>query len=425
MKKSLFLAFLLITFQSFSQNEASTCFFGNMGLDFRTLPPQPIYPIPMVSWESPASICDSLGNILFYTNGGNSPLAPGITGAVWNANHSIMENGILGDSSGCVSSYQGAIILPFPSDNLKTNSNLYYLFTKDCVESSFSSPSFNSGLTYAVIDMNQNAGLGKVIQKNVTVVPYSVASVHSTDYEPVSAILHGNDTDYWLFSYTNDSLYRLQVSSLGIENFKMLVPGSNRISISPNRDYLCSGRDIYELDAFTGDISYLGSVSGGNSKLTFSPDGSKLYHVEGSIIYQYNLSQGNFLNTKTPVGNASGISGLFLAPDHKIYIYQTHASSFTAQIRCPNSPGSLCDFSSETTYLGGGYTETELTNLMAHYLYYDGSCTAGLSDLTNSGSDKKLIKILDQMGRETEEKANTFLIYMYSDGSTEKVFRVE
>ncbi len=39
--------------------------------------------------------------------------------------------------------------------------------------------------------------------------------------------------------------------------------------------------------------------------------------------------------------------------------------------------------------------------------------------------EKELIKIVDLMGRETEDKPNTLLIYIYSDGTTEKVFRVE
>ena len=29
------------------------------------------------------------------------------------------------------------------------------------------------------------------------------------------------------------------------------------------------------------------------------------------------------------------------------------------------------------------------------------------------------------MGRETEDKPNTMLIYIYSDGTTEKVYRIE
>lgn len=43
----------------------------------------------------------------------------------------------------------------------------------------------------------------------------------------------------------------------------------------------------------------------------------------------------------------------------------------------------------------------------------------------NVNYTKSLINIFDIMGRKTEDKPNTLLIYVFSDGSTEKVFRVE
>jgi len=50
-------------------------------------------------------------------------------------------------------------------------------------------------------------------------------------------------------------------------------------------------------------------------------------------------------------------------------------------------------------------------------------CTSGLNQLTNS--IKQLVKIVDVLGRETEFKTNTPLIYVYSDGTTEKIFKFE
>lgn len=49
------------------------------------------------------------------------------------------------------------------------------------------------------------------------------------------------------------------------------------------------------------------------------------------------------------------------------------------------------------------------------------NCTLGLNQTSLS---KKLLKIIDLMGRETRFKPNTTLIYVYDDGSTEKVFSV-
>ena len=52
----------------------------------------------------------------------------------------------------------------------------------------------------------------------------------------------------------------------------------------------------------------------------------------------------------------------------------------------------------------------------------DCSSTSSINELTTS---KNLIQILDLMGRETSFKPNTPLIYVYDDGSIEKVFSVE
>ena len=50
-------------------------------------------------------------------------------------------------------------------------------------------------------------------------------------------------------------------------------------------------------------------------------------------------------------------------------------------------------------------------------------CALGVYELSNT--PKQLIKIVDLMGRETEYKPNTVLIYVYSDGTTGKVFKME
>ncbi len=53
---------------------------------------------------------------------------------------------------------------------------------------------------------------------------------------------------------------------------------------------------------------------------------------------------------------------------------------------------------------------------------YSGS-GVGLIELNDE--PKNLVKIVDLMGRETEFKPNTVLIYVYDDGSTERIMKVE
>ena len=97
--------------------------------------------------EGCASISDSQGNLLFYTDG--------IT--VWNRNNLIMQNGLglLGDPS----STQSAIIVPAPSDT-----NIYYIFTVD--DHGFREP--HDGLNYSIVDMNLDSGFGGITNKNIT-----------------------------------------------------------------------------------------------------------------------------------------------------------------------------------------------------------------------------------------------------------------
>ena len=54
------------------------------------------------------------------------------------------------------------------------------------------------------------------------------------------------------------------------------------------------------------------------------------------------------------------------------------------------------------------------------------SClSTNISEINHSVKDKKLIKIIDVLGRETPFKTNTLLIKIYSDGSADKIFIME
>lgn len=50
------------------------------------------------------------------------------------------------------------------------------------------------------------------------------------------------------------------------------------------------------------------------------------------------------------------------------------------------------------------------------------SCAVGLEELNSV--PRQLLQIVDLMGRETKYKPNTVLIYIYSDGTTERMFRL-
>ena len=62
----------------------------------------------------------------------------------------------------------------------------------------------------------------------------------------------------------------------------------------------------------------------------------------------------------------------------------------------------------------------------AEYVFYTYSNITGVENTENGQNtnqqikNRRLIKIVDSIGRETNEKENSILFYIYSDGSVEK-----
>lgn len=65
----------------------------------------------------------------------------------------------------------------------------------------------------------------------------------------------------------------------------------------------------------------------------------------------------------------------------------------------------------------------ELTNCEITTLYTGQACNLGIEELLQK--DKELVKITDLMGREIEYQPNTPMIFIYSDGTTERVMKLE
>lgn len=376
----LFLFAMLASVQTtLAQGPASVCYFGTVGLDFRTDPPTVWNNSGMDGRESPASICDANGDLLFYTNGGKSPLAPSSVGGIWNRQHQMMENGIMVDSGGCLSSYSGAVIVPFPNVHGRgATGSKYYVFARDCLESTGAAPHTNVGLTYSVVDMDADNGLGAVIQKYVTVTPYSFIGSHLTAHEPVAAILHGNGVDYWLFSYTDNALYQLKITSDGIGDFRSFGTAQARITISPACNFLLAGNDLYAFDANTGDLVH--RANGSFSHGAFSPDGTLLYAPDGANLYQYSLQSTDLMAERVWIGAFAEDHDLFLAPDGRIYVRGMVIDHLPGLIRCPNRVGTACDLSYTALSLNGGTSGMQFTNVMAHYLYRQGDVCDPNSD---------------------------------------------
>jgi hypothetical protein len=317
-----------------------------------------------------ATISDSVGNLLFYSS---SPrVALWTRGAIYNKLHQIMDGG---DSILTSGWYKEMTIVPYPN-----HPNQFILFTAGITSST------NPGLRFCIIDLNQNGGLGKVIQKNSMIDPVQIN-------DGFIAIQHGNGRDWWLIYRTwgtsNNEVRKVLLSPQG----PTLIPSQNIGSICYPSGYAYSintqgnnligvsqsGQiDQFDFDRCTGMLSNFRSIADfplsslDSSKyfwdVEFSSSGRFIYvstSGETALLYQMDLLNNNPYQSRilldtifTPVYSGSalrrgpdgkiyrayswydGINFNFPYPDTTFNIYNTHLHV----INDPDSFGLACNY---------------------------------------------------------------------------------
>jgi hypothetical protein len=326
-----------------------------------------------------ASICDKNNDeILIYCHGS----------IIYNKLGVPMENGdsinpgkyIMLYYPTDVMCWNGSIILP----NIYHNNQYYVFYTN--VDSFIPGEYLPTKLYYSLVDMNFNNGLGKVIQKDVTVLN------HLLEPGRLNAIQHANGRDWWLvvngFMDTQHFIYLVDYTGIHLVNTQTI--GSPFIS-NIHRDYQCvvnqSGTqlaylyntldnipnlhdriDLYDFDRCSGLLSNYKTITVADSctlnGIAFSPNDSLLYVNTFYNLYQFNLNDAMDTN-KINVGRWDSTYDPFqtifnlekLGSDGKIYVSTWNS---THQLHCithPNIRGSACNFVQ-------GYFHTDSSN---HY----------------------------------------------------------
>ncbi len=383
MEKNLLLMFLSFSFASFSQNpdikRTYHWYFGEQaGLDFKDGNVTAVTNGALHTYEGTASISDTCGNLLFYTDGDT----------VWNYNHQVVENGT--GLLGCYSSTQSSIILPMPG-----NDSLFYIFTTDCGENNFL-----NGLRYSINNVKENGGLGKIIPKNIL--------LYSPSTEKLSATKHNNGEDFWIVSHewNSSKFYSYRLSSTGLNTLPVISEigvngpmwGDGAMTISSDGNLIASGYhlannylvdtvEIYSFDKETGQISNPLSIPQDTTDevygICFSPDNSKLYattyNSNGDLInhvWQYdlkNLIVDSIINSKKSIFSSENYWFYYLqiGADNRIYIAQegTTNSDSLSVINSPDSLGGKSAFSLNQLYLNGRKCLAGLPNFPNSFFY--------------------------------------------------------
>ena len=357
------LKFFLLTIFVFpdlvqAQKENNIWYFGDgAGIDFNSGSPVALTNGAINTTEGCASIADSAGNLLFYTDG--------VT--VYNKVHNIMTNGVglLGGNS----STESAIIVKMPG-----SSTLYYIFTTP-------NQGLNDGLNYSIVDISLQGGLGEVTTVN--------SLLHAPIGEKVCATRHSNGTDYWIVAheYANDAFYAFQLSSTGVN----IVPVITYVGIAHNgyHGYLkftpdgskiglavgeTNNIELFDFDRTSGVVSNpitFPAIYNYPYGVEFSPDNSKFYIAESGVgvtagIYQFDMLAGSpaaIIASAQLVGTTSNqyLGPLQLGPDGKIYSAH-YLTSYLGVISDPNAAGVACGYNDTAVFLGSGISLFGLPN---------------------------------------------------------------
>jgi len=353
-----------------------------------------------------ASICDSLGNLLFYAASPDDSMLLLVNnlqqGYIINKLHQRMGNS---DSLKSSQWYEEMTIIPDPG-----NEQRFYVFTMGVTSTNF------PGFYYSVVDLSMNNGLGYVVQKNIRLENFPVC-------DGMASVKHGNGRDWWVviknwdFTVPLDEFYVYLISPSGVTKMPVQHIGAVSEGNISSLKFTSLGDKLIEVrasdliqkldfDRCNGLLSNVNIINPNSTTTSYkyywshaiSPDESKLYttsiyrgtNLDTSYLVQYDLTASNFLASADTLytfnrnsANGGGpVAGLLqLGPDGKIYLstnyeiqdcgptwlYCDTSSFFTENmnlsvINHPDSLGAACDFQPYSFYLGGHRSYVGLPN---------------------------------------------------------------
>jgi hypothetical protein len=304
-----------------------------------------------------AGICDTNGQILFYSNGDY----------IANRNHGRLLNTtffnptITGDTTYGSNGVQTVLILPRPD-----HPDQYFIFHVN--GESFIANNQTEyqplNLWYSKVDMNLDGGLGGIVtgEKTVTLINDTMT------WGRLTACKHANGRDWWVIMhrYYSDLYYKILVTP-----DTMLVSQQN-IGRIVNRDidgmacFSTDGSiysmisvdnklDVLNFDRCTGEFSMKEEITipvpYAAFGCAFSPSGRYLYANTNTYIFQYDTWANPIASSLDTVAwwdtSYSPLATTFfmqhLAPDNKIYITTAQGTDKLHVINDPDVGGIGCN----------------------------------------------------------------------------------
>ncbi|MEO0403232.1 MAG: gliding motility-associated C-terminal domain-containing protein [Bacteroidota bacterium] len=365
----LFIAFIFFQFHSFGQLQESYWIFGfGAEVVFENNEPQDSGDGALWLPESSATICNSEGELQFFTDGIE----------IYDSAENPMPNGSV--VQGHHSSTQNVIIVPQPGD---IEERFYYVFGVPAAAGLLEGGN-NPGMEVVKVDMQANNGMGDVVEGPTELTPTSAEMLHAT--------YHANGKDVWVVSHeVNSSIWHAilvscdgisehEISESGV-SFDIATNGSGGalggMKFSPDRSKIAatfSPRD--EQGVPLESVLLLGSFDNGSGSILieeeivkpmdpwhqgysvcFSPNSELVYWTvfgNPTKLFQYQFSAEDILTTEELIATSQiDFGSMVIAPNGKIYIARGGAAQRLSVLNEPNGIGAEANFEDEAVNLTG------------------------------------------------------------------------
>ncbi len=303
-----------------------------------------------------ASISDSSGKLLFYTNGISA----------FNRNHQIMPNGKY-ICPGEVAEWnfdvglrleQAAMILPWPD-----HPSQYYIINKILQAQTIY---LSDTLFYSTINMKLRGGLGDVVDK------HKILFADTMSLSFMTACRHANGRDWWFLIAEYDSKivhrYLLDprgITHMGIQEVSYKIidtpgqaafsPDGNKFAIHYITDFGYRELHLFDFDRCNGLLmnqrnSKLPYTTSAATGLAFAPSSKYLYLTLGERVWQIDTDDNTPVQNKIEILVSDHFGWPYeffydqmqLAPDGKIYFVSDNGANYINVIHDPDKKGLAC-----------------------------------------------------------------------------------
>lgn len=316
-----------------------------------------------------SNICDSNGNVILMSDGMN----------IYNRQGEFIENGDSLASPDYYTFEQGFNIYSQTSIFLPMDNGKYYFVMPTCNDTNLNNIWLGSSgkapynqLLYSVIDMKANAGAGKVVARNITLMENKEISKTQ-----MMACRHSNGKDWWLlkmmgdsnniatFLFTQDSVFDKGMQRMPFygkayhDQWGQMVFNQAGSRLATTSTSNIGDVFLADFDRCYGFLSNYKKISApilsweegqdtSTAGLAFSPNGRFLYVTKYSHVLQYDLQQDSWYvvsGRDTSYIQFAGFFNCSLAPDGKIYVGNFGMPcNQMSTINNPDQLGAGCNF---------------------------------------------------------------------------------